>query len=184
MACGILVPWAGIKPSPLALGAWNLKHGTASENPAIFLIVSWLVCSFFVPLFLLCWFPSWFDTFLCMHAKLLPLCPTLCHPMDCSSPGSSVHGILQVRITGVGCHVFLQGISPTQGSNPGSLISTWLASRFFTTSNTWEAYFLVVVCFELFVFLFCVSPIGFCFMGTMLLLLLSCFSRVWLCVTP
>ena len=26
------------------------------------------------------------------------LCPTLCDPMDCSLPGSSVHGILQVRI--------------------------------------------------------------------------------------
>ena len=25
-------------------------------------------------------------------------CPTLCDPMDCSSPGSSVHWILQVRI--------------------------------------------------------------------------------------
>ena len=25
-------------------------------------------------------------------------CPTLCNPMDCSPPGSSVHGILQVRI--------------------------------------------------------------------------------------
>ena len=26
------------------------------------------------------------------------LCPTLCDPMDCSPPGSSVHGILQARI--------------------------------------------------------------------------------------
>ena len=26
------------------------------------------------------------------------LCPTLCNPMDCSLPGSSVHGILQARI--------------------------------------------------------------------------------------
>ena len=26
------------------------------------------------------------------------VCPTLCDPMDCSLPGSSVHGILQVRI--------------------------------------------------------------------------------------
>ena len=26
------------------------------------------------------------------------LCPTLCDPMDCSLPGSSVHGILQARI--------------------------------------------------------------------------------------
>ena len=25
-------------------------------------------------------------------------CPTLCDPMDCSPPGSSVHGILQARI--------------------------------------------------------------------------------------
>ena len=26
------------------------------------------------------------------------LCPVLCNPMDCSSPGSSVHGIFQARI--------------------------------------------------------------------------------------
>ena len=25
-------------------------------------------------------------------------CPTLCNPMDCSPPGSSLHGILQTRI--------------------------------------------------------------------------------------
>ena len=31
-------------------------------------------------------------------AKLLQLYPTLCDPMDCSLPGSSVHGILQARI--------------------------------------------------------------------------------------
>ena len=29
--------------------------------------------------------------------KVAQLCPTLCHPMDCSPPGSSVHGILQAR---------------------------------------------------------------------------------------
>ena len=34
----------------------------------------------------------------CMSAKLLQLCLTLCNPMDCSLPGSSVHGILQARI--------------------------------------------------------------------------------------
>ena len=33
-----------------------------------------------------------------MHANSLQLCPTLCNPMDCSLPGSSVHGILQARI--------------------------------------------------------------------------------------
>ena len=34
----------------------------------------------------------------CMHAKSLPLCLTLCNPMDFTPPGSSVHGILQARI--------------------------------------------------------------------------------------
>ena len=33
----------------------------------------------------------------CMHAKSLQLCLTLFNPMDCSLPGSSVHGILQAR---------------------------------------------------------------------------------------
>ena len=31
---------------------------------------------------------------ICLVAQL---CPTLCHPMDCSPPGSSVQGILQAR---------------------------------------------------------------------------------------
>ena len=48
-------------------------------------------------------------------------CPTLCDPMDCSPPGSSVHGDSPGKNTGVGCHALLQGIFPTQGSNPGLL---------------------------------------------------------------
>ena len=31
-------------------------------------------------------------------AESLPSCLTLCDPMDCSPPGSSVHGILQTKI--------------------------------------------------------------------------------------
>ena len=34
----------------------------------------------------------------CYCAKSLQLCLTLCDPMDCSPPGSSVHGILQAKI--------------------------------------------------------------------------------------
>ena len=45
-------------------------------------------------------------------------CPTLCNPMDCSPPGFSVHGDSPGKNTGVGCHAFLQGIFPKQGSNP------------------------------------------------------------------
>ena len=31
-------------------------------------------------------------------AKSLQSCPTLCDPMDCSPPGSSIHGIFQARV--------------------------------------------------------------------------------------
>ena len=39
----------------------------------------------------------------------------------CSPPGSSVHGDSPGENTGVDCHALLQGIFPTQGSNPGLL---------------------------------------------------------------
>ena len=48
------------------------------------------------------------------------LCPTLCDPMDCSPPGSSVHGILQVRMLEY-CHSLLQRIFLNQESNLGLL---------------------------------------------------------------
>ena len=47
--------------------------------------------------------------------------PTLCNPMDCNPPGFSVHGDSPGKNTEVGCHALLQGILPTQGSNPGLL---------------------------------------------------------------
>ena len=53
-------------------------------------------------------------------------CPTLCDPMDCSPPGSSVHGDSPGKNTGVGCHALFQGIFPTQGSNPGLLHCRWI----------------------------------------------------------
>ena len=48
-----------------------------------------------------------------------PLCLTVCDPIDCSSPGSSVHGDSPGKSTGGGCDALFQGIFPTQGSNPG-----------------------------------------------------------------
>ena len=52
-------------------------------------------------------------------ALVAQACLTLCHPMDCSPQGSSAHGESPGKNTGVGCHALLQGIFPTQGSNPG-----------------------------------------------------------------
>ena len=60
----------------------------------------------------------------CMSAKALQSCPTLCDPMACSLPGSSVHGDSPGKNAGVGCHALLQGIFLTQRSNiSGSYIS-------------------------------------------------------------
>ena len=50
-------------------------------------------------------------------------CPALCNPMDCSPPGSSVHGILQARRLEWVAMPFSRGSSlprdRTQGLNPG-----------------------------------------------------------------
>ena len=34
----------------------------------------------------------------CKWSEVAQLCPTLCNPVDCSPPGSSVHGIFQARV--------------------------------------------------------------------------------------
>ena len=44
--------------------------------------------------------------------------PTLCDPMNCSPPSSSVHRDSPGKNTGVGRHALLQGIFPIQGLNP------------------------------------------------------------------
>ena len=54
------------------------------------------------------------------------LCSTLCNPKDYSPPGSSVHGDSPGKNTGLGCHALLQGIFPTQGSNPGLPHCSWI----------------------------------------------------------
>ena len=69
-------------------------------------------------------------------AQLLQSCLTLCFPVDCSSPGSSVHSNSPGKDTGVGC-------SPSEdlidlGIRFSSLMFLTLAGKFFTTSTTWE----------------------------------------------
>ena len=56
---------------------------------------------------------------------------TLCNPMDCSPPGSSVHGIFQARILEQGCHFLCQRIFLIQEIKPRSPESPALAARFF-----------------------------------------------------
>ena len=55
----------------------------------------------------------------CVHAQLLQLCLTLCDSMDCSPPGSFVHGILQARTLEWVAIPFC-GTSYDPGIEPGS----------------------------------------------------------------
>ena len=63
-----------------------------------------------------------------MYTQLLSHVFTFCNPMDCSPPGSSVHGISQARILK---WVATQGDLPDPGIEP---TSPALAGGFFTTS--------------------------------------------------
>ena len=55
-------------------------------------------------------------------------CLTLCNPMDYSPPAFSVPWDSPGKNIGVGCRFLLQGIFPTQGSNPGLLhLQHWQA---------------------------------------------------------
>ena len=68
-----------------------------------------------------------------MHAKSLQLCPTLCSPMDCSRPGSSVHGDFPGKSTGVSCHDLLRASSLEGKFKPRDRTHICIAGRFFTT---------------------------------------------------
>ena len=65
-----------------------------------------------------------------MHALLLSHLQLFCDLMDCSPPGSSVHGISQARIPGNG----LPFPPPRDCTDPGiKPTSSALAGRFFIT---------------------------------------------------
>ena len=44
------------------------------------------------------------------QSEVVQLCPTLSNPVDCSPPGSSIHGIFQARVLEWGAIDFSKGI--------------------------------------------------------------------------
>ena len=71
-------------------------------------------------------------TCMCLVAQL---CPTLCDPMDCSPPGSSLLGNFPGKNTGGNYHFLTQESEdlPNSGIKSVSLASPSLAGGFFTT---------------------------------------------------
>ena len=69
--------------------------------------------------------------FCSVKVKVTQSCPALCDPMDCSLPGSSVHGILQARILEPVALPSSRGPSWPRNQTPISC-SSYSAGRFFT----------------------------------------------------
>ena len=67
------------------------------------------------------------------ESEVTQACPTLCDPMDCGLPGSSVHGIVQARILEWVAISFSKGSSqcrdPTQVSRIVDRLFTIWATR-------------------------------------------------------
>ena len=76
------------------------------------------------------WQPGWEGSLrrMCVHAKSLKSCLTLCGPVDCSPPCSSIHG------SGVPCPP-PEGL-PDPEIKPVSFVSPASADWFFTTNAT------------------------------------------------
>ena len=73
------------------------------------------------------------------------LCSTLCDPVDCSAPGSSVHGILQVRI------VQWVAISSSRGSSrPRDQTHIWQVGSLLLSHHGTRRLFLLLLFFILY----------------------------------
>ena len=66
------------------------------------------------------------------ESEVAQSCPTLCDPMDCSSPGSSVHGIFQARVLEWGAIAF---------SVVSRVMQIKTTMRYHFTSTRWNGYF-------------------------------------------
>ena len=92
------------------------KQDRLNGNPIIEGFLNHKECSFFcgsglLSLYFLC------TIYLCA-CLVARSSLTLCDPMDCSLPGSSVHGHSLGKNIWIGCHALFQGIFPTQELNP------------------------------------------------------------------
>ena len=95
-------------------------------------------------------------------AKSLQLRLTLWDPLDCSLPGSSLHGIVQARILEWVAISSSRGSSWPRNRTCTSCIASCIAGRFFTTSATWEApgsSYLITILFYLIIFCVCLPPL-------------------------
>ena len=111
------------QPQAIAGGSWCTDTGATSLFRKVTHSTFFPNLSSKISLSCSHWSLAWCCPVLCLVTQL---CQTFCNPMDSSPPGFSVHEDFPGKNTGVGCHALLQGIFPTQGSNPGLLRCRWI----------------------------------------------------------
>ena len=124
--------------SPLPPIAFYPVHFTPGHQPAfelcpVFRFQGWGLHLSFLPFY----FHQTVDSAWPMKLLVAQSCPTSCDPMDCSLPGSSVHGILQARMLEWVAIPFSRGSS---WPRDWTWISCVIAGRFFTVWATREAH--------------------------------------------
>ena len=61
-----------------------------------------------------------------LHCLVAKSCPALCHPLNCSPPGSSVHEIIETRILEWVAISFFRGSSRSRDQTRISCIGRWI----------------------------------------------------------
>ena len=74
------------------------------------------------------------------ESEVTQSCPTLRDPMDCSPPGSSIHGIFQARILEWVAIAFSEQIFLTRDQTQVSCIDRWILYHW----ATWEAQIILL----------------------------------------
>ena len=79
----------------------------------------------------------------CMHAHSFQSCLTFCDPIDCSPPGSSVHGILQARTLEWVARTCSRGSSQPRDQTHVPYVSC--IGTQVITSSTWKAHTIQII---------------------------------------
>ena len=140
--CGILVSWPGTEPeSPelesrfLITGLPGKSQSTDYEADRLHLPAS--LCYTLAVTLHITWPPGLLKcTCVC---SVIQSCPTLCNPMDCSPPDSSVHGVFQARIPKWVDVSSSGGSSQPRNQTSVSPLAPALAGGFFTTEPPGKA---------------------------------------------
>ena len=125
----LATPWTAACQAPLSIGFSRQEYWSGVPLPSLMSILAHCL------LIAVQSYASWKQRPLKVKVLVAQSCPTLCNPMHCSPPGSSVHGILLARMLEWVALPFSRG-----SSQPRNWTQVFfIAGRFFTIWATRKA---------------------------------------------